>query len=132
MSQATTMTTPIDDANGRMIARKPKTMSKIAHTIDLPDPRLKSPACAMLPPKANAHPLLVHYAGKGLGTVSYYRGVEARTGGRSTPWFLRTRRRAFAAGFIFSVHPSLPWIALRLSCVLGMLNSLEVKVLWPT
>src|SRR5271166_4657432 len=87
MSQATTMTTPIDDANGRTIARKPKTMSRIAHTIDLPEPRLKSPACAMLPPMTTAYrdgasslnltglpyPLLVHYGGNRLGTVSSYR-----------------------------------------------------------
>src|SRR5271165_1919524 len=44
MSQAMTTTTPHDVANGSAMARKPKTMSTIAHTIDFPEPRLERPA----------------------------------------------------------------------------------------
>src|SRR5271166_4914684 len=44
MSQAMTTTTPHDVANGSAMARKPKTMSRIAHTIDFPEPRLERPA----------------------------------------------------------------------------------------
>src|SRR5271157_2289242 len=42
-----TRTTPHEVRNGRQIARKPKMMSTIAHTIDFPEPRLDSPAGAM-------------------------------------------------------------------------------------
>ena len=42
-----TKTTPHEVANGIAMARKPKTMSRIAHTIDIPEPGLESPVCAM-------------------------------------------------------------------------------------
>jgi hypothetical protein len=42
------MTTPNDVANGSEIARKPKTMSRMAHTIDGPEPTLESFASAMI------------------------------------------------------------------------------------
>jgi hypothetical protein len=42
------MTTPNDVANGSEIARKPKTMSRMAHTIDGPEPKLESFASAMI------------------------------------------------------------------------------------
>ena len=35
-----------DVANRSEIARRPKTMSRITHTIDVPDPRLRSFVCA--------------------------------------------------------------------------------------
>src|SRR5208337_4944284 len=47
ISQAMTTTTPHEVRNGRQIARKPKMMSTIAHTIDLPEPRVESPAAVM-------------------------------------------------------------------------------------
>src|SRR5208337_315028 len=47
MSQAMTTTTPHDVANGSAMARKPKMMSTIAHTIEPPEPSLESPASVM-------------------------------------------------------------------------------------
>src|SRR5271167_2359031 len=43
-----TTTTPHDVANGSAMARKPKMMSRIAHTIEPPDPSLETTAPAMI------------------------------------------------------------------------------------
>src|SRR5208282_5600654 len=90
MSQAMTRTTPHEVRNGRQIARKPKTMSTIAHTIDFPEPRFESPAAAMFAF------LLV------LGTTAYRTCFEYRRAGSPANVRHHVSRPGKATPFILS------------------------------
>src|ERR1019366_1817183 len=90
-----TTTTPNDVANGSEIARKPKTMSRIAHTIDVAEPRLGSFACAMIRflPSLQlgfGRPLLPYLRPPCLLSLSY---LSSGGSGHSAPLAVLARRR---------------------------------------